>query len=91
MYCCLSVTPNGPQQHLSYDARLVLCQVVRQWAQTFGAVYSTLDADSQYVLVSDNANNRAVIFQPAGWCTYLEVPVLLLPTCRCCKVAVSTG
>jgi hypothetical protein len=40
--------------------------VVKQWAQTFGAVYSTHDADSQYVLVSDNANNRAVILQPAG-------------------------
>ncbi len=52
--------------HLSKDARLVLSQVVKQWAQTFGAVYSTHDADSQYVLVSDNANNQAVIFQPAG-------------------------
>jgi hypothetical protein len=41
-------------------------QVVKQWSQTFGAVYSTHDADSQYVLVSDNANNQAVIFQPSG-------------------------
>jgi hypothetical protein len=55
-----------PQRFVSKDVRLMLSQVVKQWAQTFGAVYSTHDADSQYVLVSDNANNRAVILQPAG-------------------------
>jgi len=41
-------------------------QLVKEWNQTFGAVYSTHDADSQYVLVSDATNNRAVIFQPDG-------------------------
>ena len=66
----------------------MLCQVVKQWAQTFGAVYSTHDADSQYVLVSDNANNRAVILQPAG---LRHAPTSLLPTCCCCDTAMSTA
>lgn len=31
-------------------------QLVKEWNQTFGAVYSTHDEDSQYVLVSDGVN-----------------------------------
>ena len=58
--------PQWPSNTSARTHAWCCAQVVRQWAQTFGAVYSTLDADSQYVLVSDNANNRAVILQPAG-------------------------
>lgn len=64
-------TAPSQQGHASY-------RVVKQWPETFGAVYSTLDADSEYVIVSDNANNRAVIFQPAGCRAH--------PTCCCSYV-----
>lgn len=39
-------------------------KLAHQWPNTTGGVYSSHDKDSQFVLVSDQKNSRAVVFQP---------------------------
>lgn len=39
-------------------------KIAHQWPNTTGGVYSSHDKDSEFVLVSEQKKNRAVVFQP---------------------------